>query len=65
MIDPQVLRENAHEVANRLATRGFHFDAALFLSLEEQRKVLQVATQSLQNERNQRSKSIGQAKGRG
>jgi len=33
--------------------------------LEERRKLLQVSTQELQAERNARSKSIGQAKGRG
>ncbi len=36
-----------------------------FVILEEQRKLLQVATQALQNDRNQRSKLIGQVKARG
>ena len=64
MLDPHVLRENPHAVAERLKTRGFHFDADVFIALEEKRKALQVATQALQNQRNQRSKDIGQAKAR-
>jgi seryl-tRNA synthetase len=65
MLEPQLLRDKPHDIAKQLAKRGFHFDADAFLRLEEQRKDLQVATQSLQNERNQRSKAIGVAKARG
>ena len=65
MLDPQLLRDNPQYVAEQLKRRGFHFDAEGFKSLEEQRKILQVETQALQNERNQRSKMIGQAKAQG
>lgn len=65
MLDPQLLRDNPTYVAQQLMKRGFIFDVDAFIALEEQRKALQVATQSLQNERNQRSKAIGQAKARG
>lgn len=65
MLDPQLLRDEPHYVAKMLLQRGFHFDVDAFIKLEEQRKLLQVSTQSLQNERNQRSKQIGQAKARG
>lgn len=65
MLDSQLLRDNTSYVAEQLLKRGFHFDAEAFQALEEQRKAIQVATQALQNERNQRSKSIGQAKARG
>lgn len=65
MLDNQLLRDNPHEVQKKLAKRGFHFDVASFLILEEQRKALQISTQSLQNERNTRSKAIGEAKSRG
>lgn len=65
MLDIQLLRENPHSIAAKLAKRGFKFDADHFLHLEEQRKNLQVATQKLQNERNQRSKEIGAAVARG
>ena len=65
MLDPHFLRENAESIAQRLSTRGFQFDHELFMSLESSRKLLQTETQALQNERNLRSKSIGEAKGRG
>ncbi|MBA2650679.1 MAG: serine--tRNA ligase [Tatlockia sp.] len=65
MLDSQLLRDKTHYVAEQLERRGFHFDADTFIALDEQRKALQVATQALQNERNQRSKVIGQAKARG
>ncbi|MFC3909716.1 serine--tRNA ligase [Legionella dresdenensis] len=65
MLDPQLLRDNPQYVADCLAKRGFKFDVAAFSRLDEERKKLQVATQALQNERNQRSKEIGAAKARG
>jgi seryl-tRNA synthetase len=65
MLDSQLLREDPHAVATQLAKRGFKFDVMHFIALEEQRKSLQVETQALQNERNVRSKAIGEAKARG
>ena len=65
MLDTQLLRDKPLYVAEQLKKRGFHFDVEAFNILEEQRKSLQVSTQALQNERNQRSKAIGQAKARG
>lgn len=65
MLDSQLLRENPQLVASQLLKRGFKFDVAAFSALEERRKALQVATQGLQNERNTRSKAIGEAKSRG
>lgn len=64
MIDPQLLRDNPQLVAQLLATRGFQFDADAFIELELRRKALQMATQALQAQRNQRSKEIGLAKHR-
>lgn len=64
MLDPHLLRENPALIAQQLLTRGFYFDADAYVALEEKRKILQVATQALQNERNQRSKDIGLAKAR-
>ena len=64
MLDPRMLREQAEKVAKHLKTRGFAFDANVFMDLEDERKALQIATQTLQNERNQRSKEIGIAKAR-
>lgn len=65
MLDSQLLREDPQAVAIQLAKRGFKFDVEQFNSLEEQRKSLQVETQALQNERNVKSKAIGEAKARG
>ncbi|HEB57905.1 MAG TPA: serine--tRNA ligase [Gammaproteobacteria bacterium] len=65
MLDPQLLRTQLDEVAARLARRGFKLDTATLEKLEAQRKTLQSETQRLQNERNTRSKAIGQAKAKG
>lgn len=65
MLDNQLLRDSPDYVQTQLARRGFSFDVSAFLALEEQRKTLQIKTQSLQNERNLRSKAIGEAKARG
>ncbi|NNI30686.1 serine--tRNA ligase [Pasteurella multocida] len=66
MIDPNLLRNNLEEMAEKLKVkRNFVLDVALLSELEEQRKSLQVKTESLQAERNARSKNIGQAKARG
>ena len=64
MLDPQLLRDNPQYVADKLATRGFYFNVEEYVALEARRKELQVLTQALQNERNLRSKEIGQAKAR-
>ena len=64
MLDPHFLRENPELVAQQLLTRGFQFDVSAYVELEKKRKSLQVTTQALQNERNLRSKEIGQAKAR-
>jgi seryl-tRNA synthetase len=65
MLDIQLLRDDPEFVASQLLKRGFKFDVTTFTVLEEKRKALQVATQALQNERNMRSKAIGEAKSRG
>lgn len=65
MLDAKQLRTDIDNIAAQLAKRGFTLDTASLNALEEQRKAIQVKTQDLQNERNTRSKSIGQAKARG
>ena len=64
MLDPHLLRDNPQYIADQLQKRGFNFDVPQYIALDAQRKALQVATQALQNERNQRSKDIGLAKSR-
>ncbi|RKS84643.1 seryl-tRNA synthetase [Orbus hercynius] len=65
MLDPNLLRTELELVAQKLLRRGFKLDVETIRQLEEKRKVLQVETESLQAERNARSKSIGEAKARG
>ena len=65
MLDPKRLRNELDEVAQQLARRGFKLDVDAVRTLEGQRKALQTHTEELQNQRNLRSKHIGQAKARG
>lgn len=65
MLDSRRLRSDLTEVAEALSRRGYHLDTERYSSLEERRKVLQVETQELQSERNERSRAIGQAKAKG
>lgn len=65
MLDIRLLRDNPQFIATELARRGFTFDVKEFQSLEKERKQLQIDTESLQHERNTRSKNIGKAKAQG
>jgi seryl-tRNA synthetase len=65
MIDPRLLRQSSDAVARNLARRGFVFDVDEWRRLEESRKELQVAAESLRREKNESAKAIGAAKQRG
>ena len=65
MLESKLLRGNIDFVVEQLKRRNFSFDVAKFNKLEDQRKVIQVQTQDLQNLRNTKSKAIGQAKASG
>ncbi len=65
MLDPRLFRTELEFVTEQLARRAFNFDADAYVALEAKRKSVQVKTQELQNERNSRSKAIGQAKAKG
>ncbi|ANI14628.1 serine--tRNA ligase [Pseudomonas citronellolis] len=65
MLDSKLVRTQPQEVADRLAARGFTLDVARIEALENQRKAVQTRTETLQAERNARSKAIGQAMKRG
>ena len=65
MLDIQLLRKDLANVAQRLASRGFSLDTARIEALEAERKEIQTRTQDLQARRNQLSKQIGMAKGKG
>ena len=65
MLDPRMLRQDPHAVAQALLRKSFRFDVPAFEALENRRKSLQTTVETLQNERNTRSKQIGRAKGTG
>ncbi|HGJ5876356.1 MAG TPA: serine--tRNA ligase [Arsenophonus sp.] len=65
MLDPNLLRTELDVVAEKLARRGFILDVDKLRNLEQKRKDLQIKTETLQAERNSRSKIIGVAKARG
>lgn len=65
MLDSKLLRSDIEAVKTGLARRGVELDFAHYQEIEKQRKSLQMQTEALQAERNQRSKSIGKAKAQG
>ena len=65
MIDPKLLRQATDEVAKNLSRRGFEFDSAKYVALDDQRKHLQTSVESLRSERNASARSIGEAKAQG
>jgi seryl-tRNA synthetase len=65
MLDPKTIRQDPEAVRAALARRGYRFDVDHFLVLEARRKTQQLEFERLQNERNTKSKSIGQAKASG
>jgi seryl-tRNA synthetase len=65
MLDPKLIRSDLNLVAEQLKKRNFELDIAALENLENKRKAYQVDTESLQNERNTKSKSIGKAKAAG
>ena len=65
MLESKLLRGNIDFVVEQLKRRNFSFDVDEYNELENQRKITQVQTQELQNLRNTKSKSIGQAKASG
>ena len=65
MLDPRLFRTDLDFVKEQLARRSFNFNPESYVELEAKRKAVQVKTQELQNERNSRSKAIGQAKAKG
>jgi seryl-tRNA synthetase len=69
MLDLKLLRSELNNIAQSLKVKGFEFNCDEFLSLESQRKELQLNAESIQQERNAYSKSmgklIGEAKSKG
>ena len=65
MIDPQLLRGDLAAVAQKLKLKGYELPLSDYQELEAQRKQLQVEAESLQGQRNAKSKQIGQIKAQG
>jgi seryl-tRNA synthetase len=61
MLDPKELRKDPAAFAAKLAKKYFELDLSKYEELESKRKSLQIETESLQAERNARSKEIGMA----
>lgn len=65
MLDPNLLRNDLDYVVKQLARRGLQIDKDKITKLENRRKDLQIKTETLQAERNTRSKELGLAKSDG
>lgn len=65
MLDPKSLRTEPEKLATLLQKKNFILDIEQINALDSRRRDLQQETEKLQNERNTRSKSIGQAKASG
>ncbi len=65
MLDSKLLRADSATVASQLKKKGFTLDVARFEDLEARRREIQIRTETLQKERNERSKGIGKAKAAG
>lgn len=65
MLDPKLLRNEPETVATLLAKKGYTLDVEKIRRLESARKEIQVKTEALQQERNQKSRGIGKAKAAG
>jgi len=62
MLDPKLLRNDLQPTLNRLSGRKFTLDTAHLKQLELQRYDLQLKVQTLQSERNAKSREVGMAK---
>jgi seryl-tRNA synthetase len=65
MLDPKKIRNDGELLAQALLKKKFVLDVERLSELDSKRKSLQLETEALQNERIQRSKSIGKAKAAG
>ena len=62
MLDPRSLRREPEQIAQALSKRGTMFDLDAYRELESSRHDLQSEMETLQHERNEISRTIGQAK---
>lgn len=59
MLELKYIRENQQDVIRKLAIKGYHFDEARFLELDESRKKSMSHSQQLQAEKKKASKQVG------
>jgi len=65
VLDPRRFRQDPEAIAEALKLRGFELDLATYHDLEDARHKLQTEVETLQHERNVKSKHIGVAKQQG
>lgn len=65
MLDPKLLRQNLEFIVSGLGKRSFNLDIKFWKSSEEKRKILQLETEELRAQRNQKSREIGASKTKG
>lgn len=65
MLDIRYVREHQEEVAQAMKNRNASWDSALFIKLDEERRAAIAEVESLQQERNTLSKSVGKLMGEG
>ena len=59
MLNPNMLLENANEIAKKLLKKGYVLEVESFISIEQSRRSLQNSLQKMQSERNRLAKRIG------
>lgn len=59
MLELKYIRENQQDVVKKLAIKGYHFDEARFLELDESRKKSMSHSQQLQAQKKKASKQVG------
>ena len=65
MLDPKLLRQNLEFIVSSLSKRSFNLDIKFWTNSEEKRKILQLETEELRAQRNQKSREIGASKAKG
>lgn len=65
MLDPKLLRQNLEFIVSGLSKRSFNLDIKFWTNSEEKRKILQLETEELRAQRNQKSREIGASKAKG
>jgi seryl-tRNA synthetase len=65
MLDQRLIRSEPELLAKKLLKKKFELDVSHLATVDGRRKALQLETEALQNDRNSRSKAIGQAKAAG